>query len=103
MKPLLPVLVLLFATSAFGAEGTQRYFVAMKPERGHAAHERKAVELAGRDFEDLRYLDGFVATLTDADAAKLRNDPSVRYVESAETLYRIAESGPSIESHPINA
>src|SRR5438552_1979804 len=108
MKRLLAAAFVFVAVSAFGAEATHQYIVSMKPERGHAAREAKAVELAGRDFEDLRYLDAFIANLTTAEAEQLRKDPAVRYVEDGERKYHAFDDGTTsktvtAESHPINA
>jgi serine protease len=109
MKRLLSAIFVLLAASAFGAEGTHRYIVSMKPERGHAAREAKGVEFAGRDFQDLRYLDSFVANLTTAEVEQLRKDPSVRYVEDAELKYHAYDDdgttskNVTTESHPTNA
>jgi serine protease len=109
MKRLLSAIFVFVAASAFGAEGTHRYIVSMKPERGHAAREAKGVEFAGRDFEDLRYLDAFVANLTPAEVEQLRKDPSVRYVEDGELKYHAFDyegttsKTVATESHPINA
>jgi subtilisin family serine protease len=102
------VVVLMVAVAAFGAEQTHRYVVAMKPERA-TAREAKGVEFSGRDFQDLRFLDAFIANLTDAEVAQLRKDPSVRYVESAEIKYHaIDDDGTTANkvtplSHPIDA
>jgi subtilisin family serine protease len=97
----------VIAGSAFAAEQTHRYLVSMKPERGGAAREAKGIEFAGRDFQDLRYLDMFAANLTDDEAQALRKDLSVRYVESAEIRFHIADaattSNATTEGHPINA
>src|SRR5437016_8483587 len=109
MKRLFSAIFVFVAASAFGAEGTHRYIVSMKPERGQSAREAKGVELAGRDFEDLRYLDAFVANLTSAEVEQLRKDPSVRYVEDAELKYHAFDDegttskNVATESHPVNA
>lgn len=110
MKRLLSVVVVLIvASAAFAAETTQRYVVAMKPERA-SAREAKGVEFSGRDFQDLHSLDAFIANLTDAEVAQLKKDPSVRYVESADIKFHlidddgIASTGRvTTESHPTNA
>ena len=97
--------VLFFVPLAAFAQQTQRYIVGMKPGLPRAA---KSAQFAGRDLQDLTYLDSFVVNLTDAEVQALRNDDSVRYVESANIKF--FASGTSVhpgqiaaESHPANA
>ncbi len=97
--------VLLFVPLAAFAQQTQRYIVGMKPGVTRAA---KSAQFAGRDLQDLTYLDSFVVNLTDAEVQALRNDDSVRYVESADIKFFASGSpvhpGRTItESHPANA
>lgn len=106
-RVLTAVLFLIVAGSAFAAEQTHRYIVSMKPERAGAGRDAKGVEFSGRDFQDLHYLDAFVANLTDAEVLALRKDPTVRYVESADIKYYAsgtkAASLPTTEGHPPDA
>ena len=94
--------VLFFVPLAAFAQQTQRYIVGMKPGVPRAA---KSAQFAGRDLQDLTYLDSFVVNLTDSEVQALRNDDSVRYVESANIKF--FASGTSVhplqiavESHP---
>ena len=97
--------VLFFVPLAAFAQQTQRYIVGMKPGVPRAA---KSAQFAGRELQDLTYLDSFVVNLTDSEVQALRNDDSVRYVESANIKF--FASGTSVhprqiavESHPANA
>lgn len=97
--------VLFFVPLAAFAQQTQRFIVGMKPGVPHAA---KSAQFAGRDLQDLTYLDSFVVNLTDAEVQALRNDDSVRYVESANLKF-FASGAPvhpgriASESHPADA
>ena len=98
--------VLLFVTplSAFSQQ-TQRYIVGMKPGVARAA---KSAQFAGRDLQDLNYLDSIVVNLTDAEVQALRSDGSVSYVESAEIKFFASDATvhparPVVESHPTDA
>ena len=109
MKRAISIVVVLMCTvAAFGSGQTHRYVVAMKAQHA-AAREVMGVETTGRDFEDLRYLDAFVANLTDGEVAQLRKNPAVRYVESADIEYHMMEDDGTTaksvtpESHPIDA
>jgi serine protease len=97
--------VLLFVPLAAFAQQPQRYIVGMKPGIARAA---KSAQFAGRDLQDLTYLDSFVVNLTDAEVQALRNDDSVRYVESANIKFFASGAsvhpGPiAVESHPADA
>ena len=99
------VILLLAVSSAAVAQPTQRYIVGMKSDAVHAA---KRAVFADRITEDFQYLDSFVANLTDTEAQTLRNDPSVRYVESADIkFFALDASAPAKHiapmSHPANA
>src|ERR1700748_1867635 len=86
MKRVLTVVVVLMsATVAFAAEQTHRYVVATKPHMG--ARQVTEVELGARDVQERSKLYAFVTALTDAEVAKMRQDKSVRYIESAEIQY----------------
>jgi len=105
MKRAAFAILLLFVSSAALAQQTQRFIVGMKSDAVHAA---KRAAFADRITEDFRYLDSFVANLTDAEAQTLRNDPSVRYVESADILFFALDAPAGAKrvspmSHPINA
>jgi len=100
----LVALFFLVPLTAF-AQQTQRYIVGMKPGVTRGA---KAAQWAGRNLEDLANLDSFVVNLTDAEVQALRNDASVRYVESAEIKFfalgtTVHPGTPVAESHPVDA
>src|SRR3954468_1344697 len=103
MKRVTFAVLLLVVSSAAVAESTQRYIVGMKSDAVRAA---KRAEFADRITEEFQYLDSFVANLTDAEVRTLRNDPSVRYVESADIKF-FALDVPSRHiaptSHPADA
>lgn len=105
MKRATFAILLLAVSSAAFAQQTQRYIVGMKSDAVHAA---KRAAFADRITEDFRYLDSFVANLTDAEVQTLRNDPSVRYVESADILFFALDAPAPARriapmSHPANA
>jgi serine protease len=92
----------LFSFSA-SAEQTQRYIIGLKA--GSAA---KTAQFAGREVEELRYLDSLVVALSDSEVAAMRKDPSVQFVERADILFFAtdqARPARSIvaESHPADA
>jgi subtilisin family serine protease len=98
------VLFLIAPLSVFGQQ-TRRYIVGMKPGAVRAA---KSAQFADRDFQDLANLDSFVVNLTDAEVQAMRNDSSVRYVESADIkFFASGTTGhlgqPTAQSHPIDA
>jgi subtilisin family serine protease len=105
MKRTAFAILLLAVSSAAVAQQTQRYIVGMKSDAVHAA---KRAVFADRITEDFQYLDSFVANLTDAEVQTLRNDPSVRYVESADIKFFALDAPASPQhiapmSHPANA
>jgi subtilisin family serine protease len=98
------VLFLIAPLSVFGQQ-TRRYIVGMKPGAVRAA---KSAQFADRDLQDLANLDSFVVNLTDAEVQAMRNDSSVRYVESADIkFFALGTTGhlgsPTAQSHPIDA
>jgi len=104
MKRAALVVLLSLPLTAF-AQQTQRYIVGMKPGVTRAA---KAAQWADRNLEDLANLDSFVVNLTDAEVQSLRNDSSVRYVESADIKFfalgtTVHPGKPVAESHPVDA
>lgn len=84
----------LFAVSTFAAE-THRYVVGVKPQRNRVAIASRALApdadggavLRARNFSDFSYLDSFAADLTDDEAAALRQQPDVKFVEAALTVH----------------
>lgn len=99
------IAVLLFVPLAAFAQQTQRYIVGMKPGVARAA---KSAQFAGRDLQDLTYLDSFVVNLTDEEVAALRNDDSVRYVESADIKFFGSDASVhpgriAATAHPLDA
>lgn len=100
--------LLFIVPFAASAEQTQRYVVGMKVDSAGIVRAAKSVQFAGRDFEDLRYLDSFVVNLTDSEVQSMRRDPSVQFVESADIKFFASDSPtpalPAIaESHPADA
>jgi len=105
MKRITFAVLFLAVSSAAVAQQTKRYIVGMKSDAVHAA---KRAVFADRITEDLRYLDSFVANLTDAEVQTLRSDPSVQYVESADIkFFALDAPAPASHiapmSHPANA
>jgi serine protease len=88
------LVVFLFAVSTFAA-GTRRYVVGVRPQRSRVAIAGRALTpdadgatpLASRNFSDFKYLDSFAADLTDDEAAALRRQPDVTFVEAAFTVH----------------
>jgi subtilisin family serine protease len=77
----------------------------MKPGVTRAA---KNAQFADREVQDLTYLDSFVVNLTDAEVQAMRNDDSVRYVESADIKFFASDASihpgqAIIQSPPIDA
>jgi subtilisin family serine protease len=98
-------ILFLAVSSAAIAQQTQRYIVGMKSDAVHAA---KRAVFADRITEDFKYLDSFVANLTDAEMQTLRRDPSVQYVESADIKFFVLDMPAPAKhiapmSHPTNA
>jgi len=106
-RALFLVAVLISSAAAFGAEQTHRYVVAMRTQRGAGgARTINGVDLPGRTVEELRNLDAYVADLTEAEAAQLRKDPDVKYVEHEirfDALGTTATHAPTAELHPLDA
>ncbi|HEY0370423.1 MAG TPA: S8 family serine peptidase [Thermoanaerobaculia bacterium] len=76
-------LVLFLATASFAAD-TERYFVATRhPVRaiGASAVTRELGDTSARRISTFSIVNGFSASLTASEAAKLRQSPDVRYVE----------------------
>jgi serine protease len=100
-------LLFIFPVAGF-AEPTQRYIVGMKADAAGVVRAAKSAQFAGRDLEDLRYLDSFVVSLTDSEVQAMRRDPSVQFVESANIkFFASGTSAPArrtiAESHPADA
>jgi Subtilisin-like serine proteases len=103
-RAVLIVLLVVVPLTAFGQQ-TKRYIVGMKPGVPQAA---KSAQFAGRDLQELSYLDSIVVNLTDAEVQAMRNDDSVRYVESADIKFFASDTGVHpgrtiTESHPVDA
>jgi subtilisin family serine protease len=100
-------LLFLGCCSAF-AEQTQRYIVGMKADATHAVTAAKTAQFAGRDVEELHYLDSIVVSLTDSEVAAMRKDSSVQFVERADIKFFASDQPSSghrviAESHPADA
>jgi subtilisin family serine protease len=96
----LAVLALLIAASASAGE-TQRYLVGTKrgPRIGTLAATLR--EPAERRLRDFRLIDGFAVDLTADEAAALRSDPNVRWVEpSVERTLHATVSKPGEQMIP---
>src|SRR3954451_5987499 len=100
---------LLFIVPIAGfAEQMQRYVVGVKTDPVGAVRAAKSTQFAGRDLEDLRYLDSFVVNLTDSEVQAMRKDPAVQFVESANIKFLASGTPASVrrmiaESHPADA
>jgi len=108
MKRAAFAILLLIVSSAAFAQQTQRYIVAMKPDATGTVRAAKRAAFAERITEEFRYLDSFVANLTDVEVQSLRSDPSVRYVESADIMFFALDASAGAKhiapmSHPANA
>jgi subtilisin family serine protease len=108
MKRTAFAILLLAVSSAAFAQQTQRYIVGMKPDASGTVRAAKRAAFADRITEEFRYLDSFVANLTNAEVQTLRNDSSVRYVESADILFFALDAPAGAKriapmSHPANA
>lgn len=105
------LVVFLFAVSTFAVE-TRRYVVGVRPQRSRVAIASRALTpdadgaapLASRNFSDFSYLDSFAADLTDDEAAALRLQADVKFVEAAlpvhayETVTPHAPFKPAVET-----
>ena len=88
-RTLAAVLLLLVATTVSAAE-RQRYAVAVRgPVLAHRAPDFAGVDLATRDYEPLENIRAYAVDLTDAEAAALRTQPGVRYVEAATKVRKL--------------
>src|SRR3954469_10431170 len=87
MKRVTFAVLLLAVSSAAIAQTTQQYIVGMKADASGTVRAAKRAAFADRITEEFQYLDSFVANLTDAEAQALRNDRSIRYVESADIKF----------------
>jgi serine protease len=91
--------LLLIVATTVSAEERLRYAVAMKtPVLRHSAPRFAGIDMAERDYEPFQFLQAYAADLTAAEAAALRKQPGVRYVEAAMT-YRAF----GLEKFPANA
>lgn len=106
-RALFLVAVMLSSAAAFGAEQTHRYMVALRAQHlVGGARVINGVDLPSRSVEELRNLDAYIADLTDAEVAQLRQDPSVKYVEKQirfDALGTTATHNPTAELHPLDA
>jgi subtilisin family serine protease len=108
MKRIAFAVLLLAVSSAALAQQTQRYMVGMKPDATGTVRAAKRAAFAERITEEFQYLDSFVANLTDAEVQTLRNDPTVRYVESADIKFFALDAPAGAKhiapmSHPADA
>src|SRR5438270_60875 len=108
MKHIAFAVFFLAVSSAAVAETTQRYIVGMKADATGTVRAAKRAVFADRVTEEFQYLDSFVANLTDSEVQTLRNDPTVRYVESADIKFFALDAPEGAKqiapmSHPANA
>jgi serine protease len=108
MKRTAFAILLLAVSSAVFAQQTQRYIVGMKADATGAVHAAKRAAFAERITDEFPYLDSFVVNLTDSEVQTLRNDPTVRYVESADIVFFALDMPKGARytapmSHPANA
>jgi serine protease len=108
MKRTVFAILLMAVSSGAFAQQTQRYIVGMKRDAMNSARAAKRAVFADRITEEFQYLDSFVANRTDSEVQTLRNDSSVRYVESADILFFALDAPAGAkhiapESHPANA
>ncbi len=100
-------LVLLITTASLAAE-PERYFVAThRPIReiGVNSVTRELGHSGERRVKTFDIVNGFAASLTAAEAARLRNSPDVRYVErvvSRRLLASVAKPGQEITPYGIS-
>src|SRR6478672_1675228 len=94
-RTIVAVLLVLVATTV-SAEERHRYAVALKhPVLAHPTPDFVGidVDMATRNYEPLRNLQAYVADLTETEAAAIRKQPGVRYVEQAMIYHKLDLGG----------
>ena len=90
MKRTLAAVLLLIAATTVSAEQRQRYAVSVRgPVLAHRAPEFAGVDLASRGYQPMVNLQAYAVDLTEAEAAALRKQPGVRYVEAATIVHKL--------------
>ncbi len=95
MKRTLALFVFTFLAVSASAGQTRRYVVGVSAGNDEVAVASRAVDaplLGGRHFRVFRNLGGFAADLTDAEAATLRGERGVRFVEASMPVYAFNRS-----------
>jgi serine protease len=96
MKRTFAAVLLLIIATTVSAQERQRYAVALKrPVLAHATPEFVGidVDMSARNYEPMENLQAYAADLTEAEAASLRRQPDVRYVEAAITYHKLDLGG----------
>lgn len=86
------------AASTFAAQ-TRTYIVGVKPHRNHMAVARPVLALDGdggasRDFADYTNIDAFSVDLTDDEAAAMRKQADVKFVDESRPVYAFETTQP---------
>ena len=85
-------LVILVSTSVFASDARE-YLVATRRPFSHGALKEMRQSIAAGDVTAFRAaFDGFAATLTDAEAAKLRASSEVRWIEPVVERHAVAQT-----------
>ena len=85
-------LVILFSTSLFAGDA-QQYLVATRRPFAHGALKEIRQSIASGDVTGFRAaFDGFAATLTESEVAKLRASSEVRWIEPVIERYAVAQT-----------
>ncbi|MGZ7078507.1 MAG: S8 family serine peptidase [Thermoanaerobaculia bacterium] len=96
MKRTFAAVLLLLVATTMSAQERHRYAVALKhPVLAHPTPEFVGidVEMSALDYQPLHNLQAYAADLTEAEAAALRKQPDVRYVEPAMTYHKLDLGG----------
>ena len=96
MKRTLAAVLLIIIATTVSAEERQRYAVALKrPVLAHATPQFVGIEvdMSALNYEPMENLQAYAADLTAAEAAALRKQPDVRYVEAAMMYHKLDLGG----------
>jgi subtilisin family serine protease len=90
MKRTFAAVLFLMLASTVSARERLRYAVALRgPVLAHTAPEFAGIDIAQRDYQPMPNLSAYAADLTAAEAAELRKQRGVRYVEQAITYRKL--------------
>jgi serine protease len=92
MKRIFAALAIAFVSVSAFAGQTHTYVVGVRAQRDHHALVKEAIDLdapalEARNFRDFVYIDQFAADLTDSEAAALRAQSDIRFVEQSMTVH----------------